>query len=148
MSRIATTLCAIAILFFSRSYGQYQSTNFKEGSGLPSSETYMVFQDSRGFVWLGTDNGVVKYDGHEFVTYDINQGLTDNTVFGFHEDPWGRIWFRTYNGLLSYYENDTIKAYKYNKQLKSFIKSTMLFSIRYDTLGELHFSTLLPTLAG
>ena len=96
MCRIAKLLFALSILISSPAYPQFfQSTNFKEGAGLPSSESYMVFQDSKGFMWIATDNGVVKYDGHEFVTYNTADGLTDNTVFGFFEDYKGRIWFRT-----------------------------------------------------
>ncbi len=125
----------------------YQSTNYKEGSGLPSSESYMVFQDSRGFIWIGTDNGVVKYDGHEFVTYDISNGLTDNTVFGFYEDWKHRIWFRTYNGALSYIEGDSIRPYKHNKSLKEAIRSSILVSIYPDSLGQLYFSATLHAIA-
>ncbi|HMJ67844.1 MAG TPA: two-component regulator propeller domain-containing protein [Cyclobacteriaceae bacterium] len=142
VNRHAFTLLALSIFAYTDAFSQYfQSTNFREGSGLPSSESYMVFQDSKGFVWIGTDNGVVKYDGHEFVTYNVTRGLSDNTVFGFHEDHKGRIWFRTYNGALSYYENDTIRTYKYNAELKSAINSSILVKMYYDTLGELYFSS-------
>jgi len=149
MNRAATFLFALSILASTSSYSQYfQSTNFREGSGLPSSESYMAFEDSKGFIWICTDNGVVKYDGHEFVTYNVTNGLTDNTVFGFYEDPWGRIWFRTYNGFLSYYENDSIKSYKYNSALKSVIGSSILTKISYDRLGELYFSATVSAPAG
>jgi signal transduction histidine kinase len=149
MGRHAFILLALSIFCFTEVSAQYfHSTNFREGSGLPSSESYMVFQDSRGFIWMATDNGVVRYDGHEFETFNITRGLTDNTVFGFHEDPDGRIWFRTYNGALSYYENDTIKSYKYNTVLKSVINSAILLKIRYDTLGSLHFNSNLNGAAG
>lgn len=108
----------------------------------------MVYQDTKGFVWVATDNGVVKYDGHDFITYNTTNGLTDNTVFGFYEDNKGRIWFRTYNGALSYYENDTIRPYKYNAQLKSIINASILVTIRYDSLDELYFSVTVDAFAG
>lgn len=142
-------LTILLVLVSYHSYSQYfQSTNYKEGTGLPSSEAYMVFQDSRGFVWIGTDNGVVKFDGHEFVTYNSTHGLTDNTVFGFYEDSKGRVWFRTYNGALSYYENDTIKSYPYNHELKSFIGASILQTIEYDSTECLKFSTVNHAVAG
>lgn len=108
----------------------------------------MVYQDRRGFLWIGTDNGVVRYDGHEFKTYNTTKGLTDNTVFGFYEDHRGRIWFRTYNAALSYYENDTIKPYKYNAQLKALVTSAIVQTIRFDSTGALFFSTINHALAG
>jgi signal transduction histidine kinase/ligand-binding sensor domain-containing protein len=148
LKRIATIL-SFVILVYSHSNAQYfQSTNYKEGSGLPSSETYMVYQDSKGFVWIATDNGVVKFDGHEFVTYNIATGLTDNTVFGFYEDHKGRIWFRTYNGALSYLENDSIKSYKYNAELKSFMKQAILAKIEVDSADNVNFSTMYEAVAG
>lgn len=147
--RMHYLLSILLVLVSYDSYSQYfQSTNYKEGNGLPSSETYMVFQDSRGFIWIGTDNGVVKFDGHEFVTYNSTHGLTDNTVFGFYEDYKGRIWFRTYNGALSYYENDTIKSYRYNQKLKSFISASILQTIQYDSTEELKFSTVIHAVTG
>lgn len=149
MNRTATILLILSILSVTSAHSQYfQSTNFKEGSGLPSSETYMVYQDRKGFVWIGTDNGVVKYDGREFVTYNTAHGLTDNTVFGFNEDHKGRLWFRTYNGAISYYENDTIKPYKFNEQLKAFKGTSIISTLEPDTLGGFRFGTLTPTRAG
>lgn len=149
MNRIAAILLVLSVLVSQSAFAQYfQSTNYKEGSGLPSSESYMVYQDTRGFIWIATDNGVVKYDGHEFITYNTTHGLTDNTVFGFHEDYKGRIWFRTYNGILSYYENDTIRSYKYNAQLKAFNTSALLATITYDSLDELRFSTVVHAQVG
>jgi signal transduction histidine kinase/ligand-binding sensor domain-containing protein len=101
----------------------------------------MVYQDRKGFVWIATDNGVVKYDGKEFVTYNRTNGLTDNTVFGFHEDQKGRIWFRTFSGLLSYYENDTIRPYKFNDVLEKNVAPGVLSDIYFDSLSQLHFGT-------
>ena len=92
---------------------EFQYQNFNEVNGLPSSETYEVFQDSKGFVWIATDRGVSKYDGGEFHNFTIRDGLTDNTVFGFYEDHLKRVWFRTYSGALSYYQNDSIYQYKF-----------------------------------
>lgn len=149
MNRYGFLLLALSIFGFQSARSQYfQSTNYKEGTGLPSSESYMVYQDTNGFVWIATDNGVVKYDGHEFVTYNSSDGLSDNTVFGFHEDHKGRIWFRTYSGALSYIENDTVKHYQFNEQLKSIINSSILLNIYYDSLDNLYFSTTLYALAG
>lgn len=148
MNRLAISFLVAAVLWALPTKGQYyQSINYKEGSGLPSSESYLVFQDSKGFIWIGTDNGVVKFDGHEFVTYNNTHGLTDNTVFGFQEDNAGRIWFRTYNGLLSYYQNDTIKPYRFNSTLKSLINASIIVTMYPDSTDDLYFSTTLHAMA-
>ncbi|TNE55574.1 MAG: hypothetical protein EP338_02040 [Bacteroidetes bacterium] len=46
-------------------HAQIESTkNYTIEHGLPSNETYQVFQDSRGFIWIGTDRGVSRFNGY------------------------------------------------------------------------------------
>ena len=92
--------------------------NYSIKDGLPSAETYDIFQDSKGFIWIGTDNGLVKYDGATFKVYTTQDGLTDNTIFKIYEDYKGRIWFATYNRKLCYYQNDEFVPYTYNDVLE------------------------------
>ncbi len=111
---------ALGLLFLLESIGaQVSYYNFNSNSGLPSNEMYCVFQDHHGYIWFGTDHGVVKYDGHSFKTYTSEEGLTDNTVFKIKEDDAGRLWFLTLAGGICYYngheflphpQNDSIKA--------------------------------------
>ncbi len=82
--------------------------------GLPSSETYFIHQDKKGFIWICTDRGVVQFDGYKFKLFTKAQGLTDNVVFKIYEDFKGRIWFLAYNSKLCYFENDKIVQYKFN----------------------------------
>lgn len=89
--------------------------------GLPSSETYFVHQDKKGYIWICTDRGVVRYDGSKKTIFTKKEGLTDDVVFSLHEDFKGRIWFITYNGLLSYYLNGKIYKYKYNYKIKQYL---------------------------
>lgn len=93
--------------------------HYSVNQGLPSSETYYVIQDSKGYLWIATDAGVVKYDGYKFITYNSSKGLPDNTVFKIHEDKYGKIWFATYSGKMAYYsyETDSIYGIKGNNQL-------------------------------
>lgn len=92
--------------------------------GLPSSETYWVTQDSKGYMWIATDAGVVKYDGYKFNTYNTTKGLPDNTVFKIREDKYGRIWFASYSGKMAYYLHQTDSIYEIagNEQLSELIK--------------------------
>src|SRR5690606_19251008 len=84
--------------------------------GMPSSETYYVHQDRRGYIWFCTDRGVVKYDGFRLQLYNKSNGLPDEVVFKIFEDELGRIWFYLYNGTLAYYDHQERKIipYKYN----------------------------------
>jgi hypothetical protein len=99
-------------------------------------------QDSRGYLWIATDAGVVKYDGYKFITYNSSKGLPDNTVFKIHEDRHGRIWFVALSGRMAYYSynTDSIYGIKANPQLDSL---TLYFPVdfAFDENDNLLIST-------
>ncbi len=92
--------------------------NFNVQSGLPSDETYHVMQDSKGFLWISTDHGAVKYNGDRFVTYSTHNGLPDDVIFKTYEDQFGRIWFISFNGRLAYLKDNQIVSYEYNQLIR------------------------------
>lgn len=93
--------------------------HYSVDDGLPSSEIYHVFQDSRKYIWMATNMGVSRYDGKTFRNFDVQDGLPENTVFEIYEDEAGRVWFVAFPFQLSYYEGDSIYKYKYNDVLRS-----------------------------
>jgi signal transduction histidine kinase len=134
---ITILLTSIFCPVFSQSFSTY---NYSVAEGLPSTETYEVFQDSKGFLWFGTDNGVCRFDGKEFEVFNVKDGLSYPVVFGFSEDHLGRIWFRTYSGKISYFHNGRIYHYKYNDLLFSICESRIILSLHYDSLNQLWFT--------
>src|SRR5262245_20737405 len=62
-----------------------------------------IFQEDRGFIWVGTDDGLNKYDGYQFITYHHNPkdnySLSSNFVSDIKQDSEGNIWVATKNGL-------------------------------------------------
>jgi sensor histidine kinase YesM len=95
-------------------------------------------QDSKGYIWISTDRGVVKYDGKEMRIFTRQNGLSDNTVFSTYEDRLGRIWFRTYNGNLSYYHNDSI--YPVKAEISPHHKKRIISKLCVDEKGDLWFT--------
>ncbi len=146
--RFGLSIIFLVALLSLASAQEFQYQNFNEVNGLSSSETYEVFQDSKGFVWIATDRGVSKYNGGEFQNFTIRDGLSDNTVFGFYEDHLNRIWFRSYSGALSYYQNDSIHHYKHNAILMQELGRSILTKIFIDSLDNLWFSSVMPGKAG
>lgn len=73
-------------------------SGFTRVEGLSTNVLYCVMQDSRGFIWIGTDAGVSRYDGYSFKSIGMADGLSDNEVFQIVEDNRNRLWFLTYNG--------------------------------------------------
>ncbi len=54
--------------------------HFGVEDGLPGTTVYCAAQDADGFMWFGTDAGVSRFDGKEFVNYGVKDGVSDSDV--------------------------------------------------------------------
>lgn len=77
--------------------------------GLPSNEVYGLFQDSQGFIWISTDDGLCRYDGHTFKRY-VSASQSSRAGSNIFEDNQGRIWYENFDGRLYYVAGDTLAA--------------------------------------
>ena len=115
---------------------EYVHTNFTTKDGLPSNEVYCVFQDSKGYIWIGTDRGVAKYDGYSFEIYTTENGLTDDVIFGIAEDTDNNIWLTTSNMKLCFITvNNEVKEYSKNNKLKEIIKQVYARHSYFDNIS-------------
>ena len=122
-------------------YGQKVAfKNYSVVSGLPSSEVYMLYQDSKGYIWFCTDAGVSRYDGYSFKTYTSENGLPDNTIFNLYEDVKGRIWFVGMSKKLSYYDSkdDSIRLITCNDKLVKELANASISSMYVNNQDELY----------
>jgi hypothetical protein len=106
--------------------------NFNTRNGLPSNEIYFLHHDKKGYIWICSDAGLVKYNGNNFKTFDASNGLPDNTVFEVKEDKKGRIWYRTFSGKLGFILNDTVHVISANEKIIDFIKDGIVCSFAID----------------
>jgi signal transduction histidine kinase/CheY-like chemotaxis protein/ligand-binding sensor domain-containing protein len=60
---------------------------FGPAEGLAQPFIYCLLQDHQGYLWLGTAEGLVRYDGSHFITLTTREGLADNFVTGLWQDP-------------------------------------------------------------
>jgi len=67
--------------------------------GLPQMQCMVLFQDSQGYIWIGTKGGVSRYDGINFVNFSVNEGLPDARIIAINEDLNGKVWVLTSSGL-------------------------------------------------
>lgn len=76
---------------------------FSLDEGLSQGRITAILQDKKGFLWLGTGRGLVKYDGYSFQTYEREPGndasLSANNINCLCEDKTGILWIGTGNGL-------------------------------------------------
>ena len=76
---------------------------FNVDNGLPSNTVRCVFKDSKGLIWIGTQSGLVRYDGKNFFVFDESTGLVANEVMSIAEDGFGNLWLGTYGkGVVKY----------------------------------------------
>lgn len=82
---------------------------------LSSSLINCVAQDRYGYIWVGTEYGLNKFDGYNFSTYLYNssdeRSITDNTITDFLVDHSGRLWIGSAKGLMryDYHGNDFVR---------------------------------------
>ncbi len=97
--------------------GQYNFSRFSVTEGLPQSQVFCLTQDSRGFLWMGTQGGgVCRFDGARFETYTTEEGLSSNFVNAVFEDSDHRIWVGTNQGLCRF-DGQRFKSIPLNQNL-------------------------------
>jgi ligand-binding sensor domain-containing protein len=85
--------------------------HLSDEDGLPSNEVYQIFQDKKGYIWMGTDNGVARYDGLSFKVLSC-EGQQGRAISYLNEDSKGRIWCINFSGQIFWIENDSLHLLK------------------------------------
>jgi ligand-binding sensor domain-containing protein len=104
--------------------------------GLPSNHIYDVFEDSRGFLWLGTEGGVSRYDGTEFENYHTADGLSGEEVLSIREDQKGRIWMMTFCGIPCFWSEGKFHNPQNTPFLKGIASESFLAAFEADAAGN------------
>lgn len=88
--------------------------------GLSQSSVGVIFQDSKGYMWFGTSDGLNRYDGHNFKVYkyklDDDNSITSNCIDAVIEDKDGSLWIGTSKGL-NKLDTNTDKITRYANDL-------------------------------
>lgn len=78
-------------------------SQLNESNGLPNNSIFCSLQDRDGFIWIGTGDGLIRYDGNHFnvfkSNYKIRNSLPHNIVIDIFEDTEGKIWMATGYGI-------------------------------------------------
>jgi len=82
---------------------QYSRTVWTQQQGLPQDTIRSVVQTSDGYLWIGTDEGLARFDGYEFTTYRKGKaGLPSNSITALAAATDGTLWVGTSSGLAEY----------------------------------------------
>lgn len=116
---------------------QFNIRNFGAKEGLSSSNVNSVCQDSEGYIWFATQNGICRFDGGE-----INEVIIDSTISSIDatfimEDSKFRIWIGTTSNGAFYIENGKVS----NITTKDGLPNNWVNSVFEDSKGQIWFAT-------
>ncbi len=82
--------------------GRFEFRTYSKEDGLQDLSVECAIQDRVGFIWVGTDDGLFRYDGSRFRKYGHREGLPRLRVYQLHETTDGRLYVATAAGLARY----------------------------------------------
>ncbi len=87
-----------------RRVSQFSQDSWRSDDGLPQNSLLSLAQTRDGYLWLGTWEGLVRFDGARFVVFDKRntEELRNHTIKALAEDASGTLWVGTEQGLVSY----------------------------------------------
>ena len=115
--------------------------------GLPQGTVFVTLQDSQGFVWLGTQDGLVRYDGHELLRYAYSPGarggLPGNYIHQIIEDSHHDLWIAIKDAGVARWNRatDTFTVYRHNPANPSSLASNATRALAFDPRGRLWIGT-------
>lgn len=112
----------ISILFFGFSgilmAQQFPMQHFTKEHGLSHSNVFRIFQDSKGFIWFCTDNGVSRFNGKSFENYYEQTSRLSNVIMSMSEGDDGQMYFASYGGGIQLLKDTVLQTLQFrNKQL-------------------------------
>ncbi len=141
-------LCIICFGGFSRA--QVNDINLEHiltDKGLSQNTIHCILQDSHGFLWFATEDGLDKYDGYNFKVYKNDPrdsgSISDNFIWTMFEDREGTLWVGTNSGGLCKFnrESETFTRFKHNPDNPESISYNNIRAILEDREGNLWVGT-------
>ena len=115
----------LLILAFCQTFGmQAETYNFDRldnTNGLSNNQIECIFKDSRGFMWIGTNFGLNRYDGYHVKVYksikNDNTSLLRNAIYRIQEDKNGNLWITENPGYVIY----EVHSENFNRSISSYL---------------------------
>jgi PAS domain S-box-containing protein len=115
--------------------------------GLSQSSVNCIIQDRKGFIWIGTQDGLNQYDGLRFTIYTHDpedpHSLPDSNILALHEDSQGNIWIGTLAGGLNRLDRESreITSFRHERDNPDSLANDRVTSISEDGSGGLWVGT-------
>ncbi|HLG03586.1 MAG TPA: two-component regulator propeller domain-containing protein, partial [Bacteroidia bacterium] len=150
IAQIAFRLLSAAILLLPASVTHAQDYKFSHlgvKDGLSQAVINCILQDSRGFMWFGTQEGLNQYDGYTFHVFkrdpEDTNSLSNNFIYSIAEDKQGILWIGTNGGGLNSFDPATLKFTRYLSDPKdsTTISNDVVRTLFVDKKGTLWVGT-------
>lgn len=125
----------------------YKFQHISVEQGLSQSSVFCLLQDSKGFMWFGTEDGLNRYNGFEFKVYGHDSqdpnSLSDTWVRALCEDRSGTLWIGTRYGGLNRFnrESESFASYRHDPNNQNSLSNDYVSSIYEDQSGLLWIGT-------
>ncbi|NQZ11220.1 MAG: SMP-30/gluconolactonase/LRE family protein, partial [Algicola sp.] len=128
-------------------YAGNRFERFTVDQGLSQNTVTSMLQDSQGFLWFGTQNGLNRFDGYEFLVFHHNtddpNSLSSSFILSLLEDEQGYLWIGTFNGGLNRFDPRTaqFKRFKQDKNDPNSLKGSQISALYQSSDGTLLIGT-------
>lgn len=141
------------VLIISKSFlclGQSTQIHFEHittEEGLSQNDVNCIYQDKKGFLWLGTHDGLNKYDGYDFTIYkpepDNPSSINSNLIYAIAAEGSGKLWIGTTGKGLNLFdpETETFTHYIHNPIDSTSLASNYIFTLFEDSHNRLWVGT-------
>ncbi len=145
-TKVYAWLLAVVMLLPLRAQERYTFTNLSLANGLSQITVICIYQDSKGYMWFGTRNGLNRYDGYRFETFlndpDVSTSISDNHILCMQEDNRGNLWVGTTNGLNCLnLSTNSLASYYANPEKPGSLSHNTIHSLCLDPEGNLWVGT-------
>ena len=133
-------------LFSISNQQKVEMKTYTTNDGLPSKNTTATLRDRRGFVWVGTENGLCRFDGYSFKIFSNKLGdstsISNNFINALVEDRNGKIWVATMDGLnLLDPLSERFTRFLHDDRNASSLSNNKVWSVLCDRTGKLWIGT-------
>lgn len=118
-----------------RPLNRYVHESWGTDDGLPQPTVRAIVQTRDGYLWLGTDDGLARFDGVRFTVFDGRNvaALRSNAILALLEDRAGNLWIGTHGGGLTRYRDGAFSALTHERGLTS----DFVYALHEDRAGIL-----------
>ncbi len=142
-------VCLIGVSVFASGLNekQYSFDHISFNEGLSQVTVTSIYQDKKGFIWIGTFDGLNRYDGKDFIVYrhdsDIPGSISNSFIQEILEDKEGDLWVGTSEGGLNRFDrkNNVFIHYKNIKGVKDSLSNNSIRSLFEDSEGNIWVGT-------